>query len=351
MAERIIMPKQGLQMTAGLITKWLKAVGDSVREGEPLFEMETDKLAITIDSPASGTLLAILCPEGESAPVADVIAIVGEPGEDISGLATAPVTEAPKPAPAEPASVPEPEPAPAPAPAPVPPRADGRVFSTPRARMRAQERGIDLKKIRGTGPDGLIIERDVLEANLPEPAAARASLDVCRVEIDMSEAAALKETMAAQGAEIGYAAIVLRCAARALADAPLGTEGPLAISLNGDAGTAVPETADRLGLPRLDEIARQCSGDDEGAGLLILDMGELGVDEYIPASFRGPAALGLGTVRRRAIALTDGTVASRQTLCAALAYDPAQVCLADAAGFLARTKALLEAPALLMLAC
>ena len=66
MGKIIIMPKQGLQMTEGMISSWLFQEGDTVKEGEPLFDMETDKLAITIDAPASGTLLKILCPEGDS---------------------------------------------------------------------------------------------------------------------------------------------------------------------------------------------------------------------------------------------------------------------------------------------
>ena len=64
MASNIIMPKQGLQMTEGTIIKWLKKEGETVNEGEPLFEMETDKLTITIDSTATGTLLKIVHGEG-----------------------------------------------------------------------------------------------------------------------------------------------------------------------------------------------------------------------------------------------------------------------------------------------
>ncbi|MBQ9941767.1 MAG: biotin attachment protein, partial [Christensenellaceae bacterium] len=65
MAHEIIMPKQGLQMTEGTILKWLASVGDAVKEGEPLFEIETDKLTITIDSTASGTLIDIVHGEGD----------------------------------------------------------------------------------------------------------------------------------------------------------------------------------------------------------------------------------------------------------------------------------------------
>ena len=81
MASVIIMPKQGLLMEEGTITKWL-----GTTEGAPLFEMETDKLTITMDSTATGTVLKILHPEGDTVPITQPIAIVGEPGEDISGL-------------------------------------------------------------------------------------------------------------------------------------------------------------------------------------------------------------------------------------------------------------------------
>ena len=86
MAQKIIMPKQGLQMTEGIITAWLKQEGDFVTEGEPLFEMETDKLAITIASTATGTLLKILHPAEDVVPITETIAVVGEPGEDIRDL-------------------------------------------------------------------------------------------------------------------------------------------------------------------------------------------------------------------------------------------------------------------------
>ena len=82
MANIVIMPKQGLQMTEGLITKWLKNVGDTVKEGEPLFEMETDKLTITIDSSFTGTLLKIIRGEGEEVPITEPIALIGNPGDD-----------------------------------------------------------------------------------------------------------------------------------------------------------------------------------------------------------------------------------------------------------------------------
>ena len=85
MASVIIMPKQGLLMEEGTITKWLAKEGEQTTEGAPLFEMETDKLTITMDSTATGTVLKILHPEGDTVPITQPIAIVGQPGEDISG--------------------------------------------------------------------------------------------------------------------------------------------------------------------------------------------------------------------------------------------------------------------------
>ena len=86
MAQKIIMPKQGLQMTTGIINKWLVKEGDFIKEGDPMFEMETDKLSITIDSSATGTVLKLLYNEGDDVDVAETIAIVGTPGEDYSAL-------------------------------------------------------------------------------------------------------------------------------------------------------------------------------------------------------------------------------------------------------------------------
>ncbi len=103
MAEKVIMPKQGLQMTEGTITQWLVKEGGKCVEGEPLFEMETDKLTITMDAPASGTLLRIVKGVGQTVPITEMIAVIGEPGEDISAMVTGDTAPA---APAAPAAAP-----------------------------------------------------------------------------------------------------------------------------------------------------------------------------------------------------------------------------------------------------
>ena len=184
MAKKVIMPKQGLQMTEGTIMQWLVAEGGTVEKGQPLFEMETDKLTITMDAEASGTLLKIVRPVGDTVPITELIAVIGEPGEDISALLgdAAPAAAAPaEGAPAAPAKA-------APAAAAVAERAPGeRIFISPRARMVAEEKGIDYSKIVGTGNDGSIIERDILAYEASQPAVTPLAANVAKANgIDLS---------------------------------------------------------------------------------------------------------------------------------------------------------------------
>lgn len=166
MAEKIIMPKQGLQMTEGTIIEWLFREGDKVVAGEPLFEMETDKLAITIDSTVSGTLLKIVADVGATVPITEVIAIIGEPEEDVAGLlcktdiVSGPDTLAEPDTSAEP----ETDPNQAVTAAQGSATATDRVFISPRAKARADELNVDYTTVAGSAPDGMIIERDILAA-------------------------------------------------------------------------------------------------------------------------------------------------------------------------------------------
>lgn len=186
MASVIIMPKQGLLMEEGTITKWLAKEGEQTTEGAPLFEMETDKLTITMDSTATGTVLKILHPEGDTVPITQPIAIVGQPGEDISGLlgdapaATPRAAEKPRASAAEAA--------PAAAPVPAVEHAPGeRVFSSPRARLRAEENGVDIAAVPGSGPDGLVVERDVQNYIANQPAVTPLAANQARIQgIDLS---------------------------------------------------------------------------------------------------------------------------------------------------------------------
>ena len=165
MAKVVVMPKLGLTMTEGTVSKWLKKVGDAVSEGEPLFEVETDKLTNTIEASASGVLRHLFVEEGVTVPVLEKVAVIAAADEDIAGLlgGAAPA----------PAAAAEPTPAAAPAASPAEKKAGGRVIASPAAKKLAKEKGIDLTLVTGTGPNGRITEDDVKNYT-PAPAAPAA---------------------------------------------------------------------------------------------------------------------------------------------------------------------------------
>ena len=162
MAKVVVMPKMGLTMTEGTVSKWLKKIGDEVKEGEPFFEAETDKLTNTIEATASGVVRHFFVEEGTTVPVLEKVAIIADAGEDISALLgdAAPAAAAPEAAAAPAAAAPA---------APV--RAPGeRIVAAPAAKKLAKELGIDLALVPGTGPNGRITLDDVKNWK-PAPAA------------------------------------------------------------------------------------------------------------------------------------------------------------------------------------
>ena len=219
----VIMPKQGLQMTEGLITKWLKKVGDEVKEGEPLFEMETDKLTITIDSSFSGTLLKIIRDEGEEVPITEPIALIGKPGDDVSGIAfeaaskpeaSAALTPEPVHVAEKPAALPKT--APLPVVSPKSSNSNGRVFITPRAKMRCAERGItDYSKIPGSGGDGLIIERDVLAYKETKQTASERIVSRITIRSNIGAAERYVKSAAESGLEFSMDKLIKKAAVSA----------------------------------------------------------------------------------------------------------------------------------------
>ena len=156
MAVKVVMPRLTDTMLQGVISEWLRKEGDEVREGEPLYAVETDKASVEVTSSATGVLLKILVPQGDSVEVGGAVAIIGSRGEDYSSLL----------APAAPA---RPQREEAPRATAVP---SGRVLASPAAKRKAKELNIDLSQVHGTGEGGLITERD-LDAHLAAaPAAA-----------------------------------------------------------------------------------------------------------------------------------------------------------------------------------
>jgi pyruvate dehydrogenase E2 component (dihydrolipoamide acetyltransferase) len=174
MANEVKLPRLGQGMEAGTITKWLKAPGDTVEKGEPLFEIDTDKVTQEVESDYAGVLLKITLESGE-APVGQTIAYIGTEGEEVAEVA------APAPAPAETkaASTPTPEPDSAKPnqireSAPASASNGGRIKASPLARRIARERGIELSSLQGTGPDGRIVAEDVERGAVARPAAPAA---------------------------------------------------------------------------------------------------------------------------------------------------------------------------------
>jgi pyruvate dehydrogenase E2 component (dihydrolipoamide acetyltransferase) len=182
MASEVKLPRLGQGMEAGTIVKWLKSEGDAVEKGEPLFEIDTDKVTQEVESDFSGVLLKITLPEGE-APVGQTIAWIGEQGEEVADDGAPESAEKPAEAPArEPereegraAAAAEAEAQPAPPAAAAAPSNGGRVKASPLARRIARERGVDLSQLKGTGPEGRIVAEDVERAEVRPAAAAAAA--------------------------------------------------------------------------------------------------------------------------------------------------------------------------------
>ena len=212
MANEVKLPRLGQGMESGTIIKWLKSEGDRIEKGEPLYELDTDKVTQEVEAEASGVLLKIAVQEGE-VPVGETIAVIGEEGEETpdlssgsNGSAAQEVDEDPKE---------EGSPAPAreeerergreassgareqisEARQPEPTRDGGRVKASPLARRIARERGIDLASLSGTGPEGRIVAEDVERAEAgTAPAAAPAAQPPG--EVERRELTSIRKTIA-----------------------------------------------------------------------------------------------------------------------------------------------------------
>jgi pyruvate dehydrogenase E2 component (dihydrolipoamide acetyltransferase) len=191
MATEVKLPRLGQGMESGTVVRWLKQEGEQVEKGEPLYELDTEKVTQEVEADASGVLLKILAAEGSEIEVGKPIAVIGEEGEDVSGQAGGDSAEAEA---EDPTQVTEEEPQeegePAPerederergreADEPAPEREvpdqrqdGGRVKASPLARRIARERGIELSNLRGTGPEGRIVAEDVEGAEAAPAAAA-----------------------------------------------------------------------------------------------------------------------------------------------------------------------------------
>jgi len=159
MAETIHMPKLGFDMAEGTLVRWIKTEGETIMKGDVLAEIETDKATVEVESPAAGTVLKLLANQGDVLPINTPIAVVGEPGENVSetpGAENKPMAASP----AQPQTLQEQS---APAPTTLPPVSsmESHVKASPLAKKIARDQRVDLSAITGTGPGGRIVRRDI----------------------------------------------------------------------------------------------------------------------------------------------------------------------------------------------
>jgi pyruvate dehydrogenase E2 component (dihydrolipoamide acetyltransferase) len=226
MANEVKLPRLGQGMESGTIVKWLKSEGDAVEKGEPLYELDTDKVTQEVEAEASGVLLKITVAEGE-ADVGTTIAVIGEQGEEVPETVGSGEPEGdetgPPPAGTEAddngAGQSAEKPAEAPAREPErergreasageqigelrdSQRGDGRIKASPLARRIARERGVELAQVRGTGPEGRVVAEDVERALAGAPPAAPAQAAPTPVaapsgEVERIELSSVRRTIA-----------------------------------------------------------------------------------------------------------------------------------------------------------
>ena len=393
MSTDVIMPALGFDMTEGLLARWLKNEGDPVEKGQAIAEIETEKATVEIEAAAAGILARIIVHAGETVPVGTVIGVIAEAGEEV-------------------AAVPAP---PAPPPPTRPPGAgDGaapsgaRVKASPVARKMAEEAGLDLSRIKGTGPDGRVVERDVKAAIAagaapapsgvpagPAPGAAvplnRMRRTIARrmteskaaaphfyitVEINMDDAMKMREQLNALAPEeerISVNDLVVAAAARTLARFPamnasyrgdnleMHPQVNIGIVVALDDGLIPPvlRDADKKPLKRiavesraLAERARtnKLRSDDLGGGTFtVSNLGMFDVDEFI-AIINPPEAaiLAVGAVTRRPVAVA-GEVRIAPLMKTTLSVDHRVADGAQAGRFMQEFKKLLENPATLLI--
>lgn len=365
------MPRLDAGMKEGTIVEWLKMEGDTVEKGDPLAKVEGEKVVFDVEAQARGVLGKIFATKGTTVRVGEPMAIITEEGEEVPGEEK------------------------------VPERIrDERVLATPAAKRIAKERGIDLVKIRGSGPEGMILEKDLqveigakgLDLQKPEPTIALEVSEVIQVvgmrkviaerlthsyrtaphvaitmEVDMTRALNMqRELLEDKGIKIPMTALLANVTAKALRDNPMinsvfednqirvikDINIGIAIALEDGLIVPVLSNADKkslsesaLAVARLIDKAktRSLSLEELNCGTFtITNLGSFGVDVFTPIINPPQAAiLGVGRIAEKPVAMNGKCqIAPMMTL--TLVFNHRIVDGAKAAQFLARTKELLE---------
>jgi pyruvate dehydrogenase E2 component (dihydrolipoamide acetyltransferase) len=419
MATRIVMSKLSPTMEEGRVLQWVKKEGDTVESGDVVVEVETDKANMEVEAVGSGILKKILVAKHATVPTGTILGVIAQEDEDISEIladATAGTEAAAAPAsdraaarvePAQPESVSS---APAePLPAPAPPQDGGTIKASPLARRMASDRGIALHQIRGTGPGGRIVKRDVEAAaagTVAAPAPPEIAIDVphervelsqirkaiarnlthslgpiphfyLTTEIDVGRAlelrADLNQSLEERGKKIGVNEILVKTAAQTLLEHPevnVSFAGDhirrfsridigLAVAIPDGLITPVLRDVGAKGLMQISDEMRDLIGrgrekklapeEYQGATFTISNLGMYGIDEFT-AVINPPAAtiLAVGATQEKPV-VVDGSIEVRSRMRVTLSCDHRAVDGAMGAEFLATFKSMLENPLRLVL--
>lgn len=384
MAQVVIIPKLGLTMATGQVARWLKQEGEEVKAGEPLFELMTDKITTEVESPADGYLLKILLPAGTEADVLAPACVVGAQGETYESPAVSPgQTEARHGeggSPQGPASSYE--------------AGKEGIRISPLARRLAEENGIDLATLRGTGPDGRIVKEDVMAAvaarsgKSPRIAAdkrrplagirrviaerlARSKREIphtyFKIAVEAGKLKAFRDSISA-GRKPSYNDLLIKAAAHALTEFPavnVSVDGQeivehgeidigLAVSIEDGLVVPVVKNAGRKTLAEITAetallIEKARSGrltqdDVSGGTFTVTNLGMYGLDEFT-AVINPPesAILAVGAILERPW-VKEGRLVVAPVMQLTLSVDHRVIDGALAAQFLARVKQILEEP-------
>jgi pyruvate dehydrogenase E2 component (dihydrolipoamide acetyltransferase) len=399
MAAKILMPKLSDTMTEGVILKWLKNEGDSIKQGEILVEIESDKADMELESYDTGILRKILIPEGGKAPIGDVIGIIGEADEDIASFLKSGNAEAAQHQTGHAEVRPETLSAPSQVSATT---SGGRIKASPLARKIADEKKIDLHTLTGSGPEGRIIKRDVNRITASSSAAAGpqaakessggykdVELSLIRktiakrmqeskqqvphfyvtIEIDMESAISLRgQYIETTGIKISFTDIVVKAASLALLKNPninaafidsatrQFDELHIAVAVALDEGLVTPVLRNCKGksVAQLNEELRDLADrarkrklkpeEYQGATFTVSNLGMFGVEDFT-AIINPPegAILAVGAILEKPV-VKNGSITPGHIMKVTLSSDHRIIDGAVAARFLQDLKKLLENP-------
>jgi pyruvate dehydrogenase E2 component (dihydrolipoamide acetyltransferase) len=369
MVSKVVMPRLSLTMKTGTVIQWFKKENETVQKGEPLVEVLSEKITYDVEAPASGVLRKILAVEGLDVPVDQTIGFIGSADEPIPQQAS------------------EPEPTPERVATAVPMQkaeASERVPASPAAKRLAKELHVDLNQVKGTGPEGRVVEDDVrLFAEQPgavlrvqeivpmvgirKTTAERLSFSARTaphstvvMEVDMSNAARIHRETQLSYTEMLVKAVALALREHRIVNASLDGEQikifedvNVGVAVASERGLVVPviRNADNRSLSEIASVLQTLVGkarqgeltkdDVSGGTFTVTNLGMFGVDVFIPI-INPPetAILGVGRVVEKPIAV-DGQVTVRPMMQLSLAYDHRIVDGAPAAQFLQTIKKIL----------